>query len=183
MKRETKETVISITKCNERYVKTDIPFLTHMLDTLLRHANLDVCIEGKDLLGYDDHHLVEDIAITFGRYLNLLFKEDLKNRYAWSVIPMDDALALCSLDVSGRGGFYGSFSFKRNEIGGLALENVYHFFETFAREAKITLHLQLLRGENDHHKVEALFKALAKCLAIVLGGDSSIVSAKGFLDL
>ena len=97
---------------------------------------------------------------------------------------MDDALALCSMDVSGRGGFYGNLSFSREEIGGLALENVPHFFETLAKEARVTLHLYLLSGTNDHHKVEALFKALARCVAIALGRNvSGSVSTKGTLEL
>ena len=184
MERITRETKVVIKECDEGSVKSDVPFLTHMIDTFIRHSGLKVCIEGKDFLGYDDHHLVEDIAITLGRYLNKLFRDRLRNRFAWSLIPMDEALALCSMDVSGRGGFYGDLSFSREEIGGLALENVSHFFDTLAKEARITLHLRLLAGSNDHHKVEALFKAFARCVATVLGRDvDGSVTTKGILEL
>ena len=185
MRRETRETVVVVEPCEKEEVKVSIPFFKHMLETLLKHSGLKLCIEGEDLLGYDDHHLVEDVAIVLGRTLREMARKALEEgkleRYAWSLVPMDEALALCSLDFSGRGGFYGELSFSREEIGGLALENVSHFFSTLAREAGITLHLRLLVGENDHHKVEALFKALAKCLSTSFGTRGG-GSTKGTLE-
>ncbi len=183
MERKTRETCVKVYVCKESKVDVPIPFFKHMLETLTKHSALNLCIEGRDLLGYDDHHLVEDIAIVLGRFLRERFKEEGKERYAFSIIPMDEALALCSMDFSGRGSLYSDFSFNREEIGGLALENVEHFFSTLAREGGITLHLRLLAGKNDHHKVEALFKAFAKCLAQAFGKSSGKVSAKGTLDL
>ncbi|UXD21449.1 imidazoleglycerol-phosphate dehydratase [Ignicoccus pacificus DSM 13166] len=183
MKRVTRETSIEVEKCDTTQVVTPIPFFTHMLETLLKHSSLSLCINAEDLLGYDDHHVVEDVAIVLGRYLNTLFKKDLKRRFAWSVVPMDESLALCSLDVSGRGSFHYDFSFEREEIGGLATENVAHFFETIAREARITLHLRILSGTNDHHKIEALFKSFAICLGQSLGTWRGGGSTKGVLDL
>jgi imidazoleglycerol-phosphate dehydratase len=153
-----------------------------MLETLLKHSGLKLCISGKDLLGYDDHHLVEDVAIVLGRFLREKAKECLKERFAWSLVPMDEALARCAMDFSGRGGFYGSLAFEREEVGGLSLENVEHFFDTLAREAGLTLHLDLLKGKNDHHKVEALFKAFAKCLEKAFGTRGG-KSTKGIIDL
>ena len=186
VRRETRETYVSVEPCEESKVEVEIPFFKHMLETLLKHSGLKLCVEGKDLLGYDDHHLVEDVAIVLGRVLKEMAKERLEEgrleRFAWSIVPMDEALALCSMDFSGRGSFHGDFEFKREEIGGLALENVQHFFETLAREAGLTLHLRLLSGENDHHKAEALFKAFAKCLAQSFGTRGG-TSTKGLLDL
>ncbi len=183
IERKTRETVVRVWECDDRIVKTDVPFLTHMLDTLIRHSGLGICVEAKDLLKYDDHHLVEDVAIVLGKVLNEMFKKRLVERYAWSLIPMDESLALCSMDVSGRGAFYYDFKFEREEVGGLATENVSHFFDTLAREGKFTLHLMILRGSNDHHKIEALFKAFAHCLRRVFGLGGGVVSAKGLLEL
>ncbi len=186
MRRETRETVVEVKECNESKVNIEIPFFKHMLETLLKHSGLRLCVEGKDLLGYDDHHLVEDVAIVLGRFLREKARELEKlgelERFAWSLVPMDESLALCSLDFSGRGGFYGDLRFSREEIGGMALENVEHFFGTLAREAGMTLHLLLLAGKNDHHKVEALFKAFAKCLERVFGAKGG-GSTKGALEL
>ncbi|NPA84690.1 MAG: imidazoleglycerol-phosphate dehydratase [Crenarchaeota archaeon] len=186
MRRETRETYVAVESCKESKVEIEIPFLKHMLETLIKHSGLGLCIEGRDLLGYDDHHLVEDVAIVLGRTLRELAREASEEgrleRFAWSLVPMDEALALCSADFSGRGSFHGELSFARDEIGGLALENVGHFFETLAREAGMTLHLRLLAGSNDHHKAEALFKAFAKCLSQMFGTRGGI-SAKGFVDL
>ncbi len=183
MERRTRETFVKVEECGEPKVEVEIPFFKHMLETLIKHSNLNLCVYGKDLLGYDDHHLVEDVAIVLGRFLREKFKNEGKERFAFSIIPMDEALALCSMDFSGRGGFYGELKFEREEIGGLALENVEHFFSTLAREAGITLHLKLLEGKNEHHKVEALFKSFAKCLAQAFGKTSGKLSAKGLLDL
>ncbi|ALU11855.1 imidazoleglycerol-phosphate dehydratase [Ignicoccus islandicus DSM 13165] len=183
MKRTTRETEVEVKECDQPSVEIEIPFFKHMIETLIKHSKLNVCVKARDLQGFDDHHLVEDVAITFGRFLKELFRKELKNRFAWSIVPMDEALALCSVDVSGRGGFFGEMEFKREEIGGLALENVSHFFETLARESSVTLHLRLLSGSNDHHKVEALFKSLALCIAKLFDKETGVVSAKGVIDL
>ena len=183
MRRVTNETEVEVRVCKDQRVEVEIPFFRHMLETLLKHSKLNLCIYAKDLKGFDDHHLVEDVAIVLGRLIRELFKEDLQNRFSWSLVPMDEALALCSMDVSGRGGFFGEMKFEREEIGGLALENVEHFFQTLAREASITLHLKLLNGSNDHHKVEALFKAFALCLSQAFGKEIGTVSAKGLIDI
>ena len=183
MERKTRETYVRVEDCEEPKVEISIPFFKHMLETLIKHSKLKICVKGEDLLGYDDHHLVEDVAIVMGRFLKEKFKDEGKERFAFSIIPMDEALALCSIDFSGRGSLYADFSFNREEIGGLALENVEHFFSTLAREGGITLHLRLLAGKNEHHKVEALFKAFANCLAQAFGKSSGRVSAKGTLDL
>jgi imidazoleglycerol-phosphate dehydratase len=154
-----------------------------VLDSFLRHSGLELCISATDLKNYDDHHVVEDVAITLGRYINGIFKEKLKDRFAWSLIPMDDVLALCAMDVSGRGYPVLELNFKREEIGGLALENVSHFFETLSIEGKFNLHLKILNGSNEHHKVEALFKALGVCIGHCLGTRQALASTKGLLDL
>ncbi|ABU81987.1 imidazoleglycerol-phosphate dehydratase [Ignicoccus hospitalis] len=186
MERRTKETVVKVEKCERASADVEIPFFRHMLETFLKHSGLAACISARDLQGFDDHHLVEDVAIVLGRFLKEEFakkvEEGTLKRFTWSLVPMDEALARCALDVSGRGGFYGSMEFEREEIGGLALENVEHFFETLAREARITLHLDLLKGKNDHHKVEALFKAFAKCVSEALGYGGEL-STKGVIEI
>ena len=167
--RETGETHIRI--CVERGAgayrgETGIPFFDHMLDTFSRYSGLDVELRVEVLKPVDDHHVVEDVAIVLGRVLDLLLGErrGLK-RYGHAMIPMDDALVASAVDLARRPYFHlQGFRPKRSEIGGLALENVPHFFRTLSSEARVTLHILVFYGENDHHIVEAMFKAVGLAL-------------------
>ena len=163
--RETKETKVevelNIDQKGEVKVQTPVRFFNHMLTTMLYYMNSTSTVIAEDKLGYDDHHVVEDVAITLGE----AFKEALGDkrgirRFANAIIPMDDALVLVAVDISGRGVSNVELSLKREEIGGLAIENVFHFFQTFSYHSGVNLHVIQLRGFNTHHIIEASFKAV-----------------------
>ncbi|MEM0453777.1 MAG: imidazoleglycerol-phosphate dehydratase [Sulfolobales archaeon] len=168
-KRETNETLIevciNIDEVGPIEVSTPIPFLNHMLTTLLYYMNSSAAIKAVDKLGFDDHHIIEDIAITLGDALRdaLRDKSGIR-RYSFAIVPMDDALVLIAIDTSGRGGAYVNLKLDRESIGGIAVENVPHFIESFARSAGITIHLLQLNGSNTHHVIEASFKGLGMTL-------------------
>lgn len=167
--RETKETTVRVEVAlegsGEYRVSTTIPMLDHMLEQLARHGQLDITIEASGDTDRDAHHLVEDVAITLGRALDEALGERRGiERFGHAIVPLDESLALVALDLSGRGYAAVSVDFERTEIGGLPMENVSHFLTSLANEARMTLHVQILAGNNDHHKLEAIFKALARCL-------------------
>ncbi|MEM0016084.1 MAG: imidazoleglycerol-phosphate dehydratase [Saccharolobus sp.] len=163
--RETKETRIEvyldIDRKGEINVSTPIPFFNHMLTTLLYYMNSTGTINAIDKLPYDDHHIIEDVAIALGQALNeaLGDKKGIR-RFSHTIIPMDEALVLASIDISGRGMAFVDLNLRREEIGGMATENVYHFFQSFAYNSGITIHIRQLNGYNTHHIIEASFKAL-----------------------
>lgn len=176
--RETKETLVevflNIDEVGPIDVTTPIPFFNHMLTTLLYYMNSTANVKAVDKLGLDDHHIVEDVAITLGE----VFKEALGDkigikRYSSTVIPMDEALILVAIDISGRGGCYANLKLGRGVVGGLSVENVLHFAESLARTSGVTIHLVQLSGMNTHHIIEALFKGLG----ITLYDASRITSA------
>ncbi len=167
--RETKETRVEVEldldTPGEVEVKTPVPFFNHMLHTLLFYMRTTSRVMGEDKQGYDDHHIVEDVAITLGQ----AFKEALGNkegikRFSHQIVPMDEALVMLALDISGRPYSRVELRLKRENVGGLSTENVPHFFNSFASNAGVTLHLIQLSGENDHHVIEASFKALGLAL-------------------
>ncbi|WWQ60189.1 imidazoleglycerol-phosphate dehydratase [Sulfolobus tengchongensis] len=187
MIRETKETRIEvfldIDRKGEVKVSTPIPFFNHMLTTLLSYMNVTATIAATDKLPYDDHHVIEDVGITLG----LAIKEALGDkrgikRFSHQIIPMDDALILVAIDISGRGMAFVNLNLKRSNIGGMATENVSHFFQSFAYNSGITLHVNQLNGYNTHHIIEASFKALGLALydatRII---DNEIRSTKGVI--
>jgi len=147
------------------HVSTTIPMLDHMLEQLARHGQLDITIDASGDTDRDAHHLVEDVAITLGRALDEALGDRRGiERFGHAIVPLDEALALVALDLSGRGYAAVNVEFERTEIGGLPMENVAHFLTSLANEARMTLHVQVLAGANDHHKLEAIFKGLARAL-------------------
>ncbi|MEM0360861.1 MAG: imidazoleglycerol-phosphate dehydratase [Sulfolobales archaeon] len=186
-KRETNETLVevflNIDEVGPIDVSTPIPFFNHMLTSLLYYMNSTATVKTIDKLGLDDHHVVEDTAITLGE----VFKEALGDkagikRYSSMAVPMDDALVLVAIDISGRGGCYADLKLSRESIGGLSTENVQHFFESLARTSGVTIHLIRLRGANTHHVIEATFKGLGMTLyeaSRIVG--TSVRSVKGSL--
>lgn len=185
--RETKETKVEIEldidQKGEVRVQTPVKFFNHMLSTLLYYMNSTSTVIAEDKLGYDDHHVVEDVAITLGE----AFKEALGDkrgirRFANEIVPMDDALVLVAVDISGRGVSNIELNLQRSEIGGLAVENVFHFFQTFSYHSGVNLHVIQLRGTNTHHIIEASFKALGMSLyeaSRIISQD--VLSLKGSL--
>ncbi len=185
--RETKETKIEIfldiDRRGEIKVSTPIPFFNHMLSTLFTYMNCTATVNAIDKLSYDDHHVIEDVAITLGKALEeaLGDKRGIK-RFSHAIVPMDEALILVSIDISSRGMAFVNLDLKREEIGGMAIENVFHFFQSFAYNSGITLHIVQLNGFNTHHIIEASFKGLGMTLydatRII---DNEIRSTKGVL--
>ncbi len=143
---------------------TGIEFFDHMLEAFAKHGlfNLEVKAEGD--IEVDDHHTVEDVGILLGEAINeaLGDKKGIK-RMAHALVPMDESLAMVAIDISGRSYTVLNLPFKKSKVGQLSTENVGHFLESLARTGKINLHARC-EGENDHHQIEALFKALARAL-------------------
>lgn len=166
VKRQTKETNISLElnidgsgKCE---TNTGIIMFDHLLAQLTRHGVFDIKISAT---GDDQHHLVEDVAICLGRAFGEALGEKRGIvRMANAAVPMEDALALVAVDIGGRGYTVLDLPFSENDMSGFATDLVRHFLESFALEARLNLHAKILYGVNDHHKAEALFKALGRAL-------------------
>lgn len=145
--------------------KTGVGFFDHMLDLFAKHGYFDLHVRCDGDLHIDDHHTIEDVGIALGQ----AFKEALGdkafiNRYGSAYVPMDEALARAVVDLSGR--FYLSYdaTFVRNRIGAMSTEMVKHFWYSFAEHNPMNLHISVLTGTNEHHKIEAMFKATARAL-------------------
>ncbi|MFC1923787.1 imidazoleglycerol-phosphate dehydratase HisB [Chloroflexota bacterium] len=166
IKRETKETSVilefGIDGEGNFNITTGIRMFDHLLSQLARHGAFDLKLSAS---GDDSHHLVEDVALCLGQAFNqaLVDKKGIV-RMAHAIVPMDDALALVSVDIGGRGYAATEAPFNEKTIAELPSDLVHHFLESFASEARINLHTKLIRGSNDHHKAEAIFKALARAL-------------------
>jgi len=165
-------------------IKTGIGFLDHLLDALGRHARLDLKLTCEGDLQVDDHHTAEDCALALGEALDRALGERRGiTRFGWALAPLDEALARAVVDLSGRPFADVALDLTREAIGGLACENVGHFLRSFATAARLTLHVDVLKGENDHHRAEAAFKATALALrqAVALSGFDDVPSTKGTL--
>jgi len=178
VERETKETRVILDLRLDGQATYDIsstiPMLDHMLEQLARHGRLDLTVKATGDTDRDAHHLVEDVAIALGEALDESLGERRGiARFGHAIVPLDEALALVALDLSGRSHAAVDVVFERPEIGGLPMENVAHFLETFANRGRLTLHVRCLAGDNDHHKLEAIFKALARALRQAVALDSS----------
>jgi imidazoleglycerol-phosphate dehydratase len=174
--RRTKETSVkaevNIDGSSQYEITTGILFFDHMLCQLAQHGVFDLKISAN---GPDQHHVVEDVAITLGRAFNQALgdKQGIV-RMADAVVPMDEAVALVALDISGRGNAIIETSIKEAVISEMHSDLVHHFFISFAQEARINIHAWVLSGKNDHHKAEALFKALARALDMATRLDPRI---------
>ena len=189
--RETGETSISlelgIDGTGAHEVATGIVMLDHMIGQLARHGAFDIKLSSAAKMDPDGHHTVEDVAIALGQAFNQALGDKKGiTRMAHAFVPLDEALAMVSVDIGGRGFPVIETNFGPQAIGDLLPDLVRHFFETLAREARINLHAQILRGVNDHHKVESLFKALARALDGATRLDSRIAgelpSTKGVIE-
>ena len=146
-------------------VATGVGFLDHMLDSLARHGLFDLEVRATGDLHVDTHHTVEDVAIALGQAFHQAIGDGRGiRRMGHAIVPLDEALALVAVDLSGRGVSEVEIPLDGPTVGGLPAQMVPHFFRSVAVEAKVNLHVQVLKGANDHHKVEACFKALAKAL-------------------
>lgn len=185
--RETSETQINLSlqldgRANLS-IRSGIGFFDHMLEALAFHGGFDLDLKCEGDLHVDSHHVVEDVGLCLGA----AFKEALGNktgiqRFASTITPMDESLVLVAIDISNRPYLVENLRFNSSRLGRMETENIKEFLRAFAMSAGITLHIDLMRGENDHHKAEAVFKGLGRALkeACRLVG-TGIVSTKGVL--
>ncbi|MDQ3816780.1 MAG: imidazoleglycerol-phosphate dehydratase HisB [Acidobacteriota bacterium] len=189
VQRRTKETdvrvALNLDGSGSARVSTGVPFLDHMLELLARHGLFDLEVECRGDLEIDDHHTVEDIAISLGRAL----KEALGDkagiaRYGEATVPMDEALCRAVIDLSGRFYLVYEVETRRHTIGNFSVELAEHFWRSFAEAARCNLHIDCLRGRNTHHILEGTFKATARALRQAVERDArvkGVLSTKGVL--
>ncbi len=186
VKRETLETRVEVEMnldgSGKGNVWTGIKFLDHQLRTLSKHSLIDLDIKAEGDLS---HHIIEDVALTLGEALTkALGKKKGIFRYGWAITPMDDALVLVSIDIGGRSYVVLDLDLKGSAIEDMESEDIKHFLFSFAQTAKMNLHAKILYGDNNHHKAEALFKALALSLRQAVStdprrGEGEVPSLKG----
>ena len=164
-------------------IKTGLGFLDHMLGAFARHGRFDLELVASGDTEVDDHHTVEDCAIVLGRALDeALGDRNGITRFGYAYAPLDESLTRAVIDLSGRPWPEVSIEFARDTIGEVATENIIHFLNSFAVEGRMALHVDLIRGQNDHHKAESAFKALAIALRSAASqSDGGIPSTKGTL--
>ena len=184
--RNTRETDITATLCldgsGQADIRTGIGFFDHMLTALAVHASFDLTLRAEGDLAVDAHHTVEDTGIVLGDALKKALGSTPVERYGSFYIPMDEALGFASLDISGRPFLHWDCELASPMIGSFDTQTAEEFFRAFAMHAGITLHLQVPYGKNDHHKLEALFKALGHALqAAGKPRDGAVLSTKGVL--
>ena len=187
--RKTKETDIrvelNLDGSGQSNVSIGVPFLEHMLDLFAKHGLFNLQIVCKGDLEIDDHHSVEDIAITLGQALvQALGDKAGINRYGEALVPMDEALCRSVIDLSGRFYLVYEVQTRRQMIGNFSVELAEHFWRSFAETAKFNLHIDCLRGRNTHHILEGTFKATARALRKAVERNSRVVgvpSTKGSL--
>lgn len=167
--RTTRETRVEIRLCvdgsGDATIATGIGFLDHMLDSLARHARFDLWVQAEGDLQVDQHHTTEDVGLTLGQALTQALGERRGiRRFGHAIVPLDEALALVAIDLGGRPWATVDLPFHGTTIGAMSSELIPHFLQSFAMEGRFALHAKLLAGENDHHRAEATFKALARAL-------------------
>ena len=180
------EIILNLDGTGQADIDTGVGFLDHMLQALARHARFDLTVRAKGDLHIDEHHTVEDVGIVLGRALSQALG-DRKGitRMGHAIVPMDEALALVAVDFGGRGYFEFDGEFSTERIGQVGTSLIPHFLESVALEGRLNLHARLLAGIDDHHRAEAIFKALARALDMATQIDprlaGQVPSTKGTL--
>lgn len=180
--RKTKETDISVTinldGTGNNAISTGVGFFDHMLDGFARHGLFDLTVEAKGDLFVDCHHTVEDTGIVLGQaVLQAVGDKKGIKRYGHMFLPMDETLALCAIDLSGRPYLNFQAEFANDRIGDMDTEMIREFFYAVSYSAMMNIHLKILDGENSHHKAEALFKAFGKALDMATAGEPRLRGA------
>jgi len=189
IKRNTKETDICLSLNLDGHgtaeLSTGIPFLDHMLEQIARHGLIDLSVKATGDLEIDAHHTVEDIGICFGEALHDAVGDKAGIvRYGHAYVPLDEALSRVVLDLSGRPGLEYRVDFPKETVGGFDIELFKEFFQAVSNHGRITLHIDALCGNNNHHIIETVFKAFGRALRMAVESDprqSGIPSTKGAL--
>ena len=186
IKRETKETQIQLNlniDGNGTFTgSSGIGFFDHMLTAFAVHGGFDIALDMNGDLEVDGHHSVEDLGIVLGQAFARVLDKSQIVRFGSFYVPMDESLAFCTLDISGRAYLHFDAAFTNQSVGAFDCCLVEEFFRAFAMNSGITLHIRLEYGSNDHHKIEAIFKAVAHALQIaVTVRDGGVLSSKGVL--
>ncbi len=188
--RDTKETQITVTVNldgeGRLNCETGVPFLDHMLDQVARHGLIDLDIQAVGDLHIDDHHTVEDLGITLGQAFDQAIGDKRGiHRYGHAYVPLDEALSRVVIDFSGRPGLFMDVEFTRASIGRLDTQLFWEFFQGFVNHARVTLHIDNLKGFNAHHQAETIFKAFGRALRMAVEPDPRMAgqmpSTKGCL--
>lgn len=188
--RKTNETNVNISLnidgTGQREINTPVGFLSHMLDLFGKGGLFDLTVKATGDTWIDEHHTVEDIGIVLGEaFAKALGEKKSINRYGFFILPMDEALATVAIDFAGRYSFRFECQFIREKVGDLPTELIKHFWDAFAQNAKANLFIKVKYGENDHHKTEAIFKAMARAIRMACKIDkrtlNRIPSTKGKL--
>lgn len=189
LERKTKETAIAVSLdldgSGDADISTGIGFLDHLFEALAKHSQIELSLSCAGDLHIDDHHTAEDCGIVVGRVLDkALGDRSGIRRFGYAYAPLDEALARAVIDISGRPYADVNLGLRREAIGDLACENVGHVLSSLAITARITLHVDVLKGENDHHRAEAAFKAVAVALREALSRTASreVPSTKGIIE-
>jgi imidazoleglycerol-phosphate dehydratase len=188
VERHTSETEIRLTLdldgSGSTAIDTGLGFFDHMLTALIRHGRFDLELACSGDLHVDDHHTVEDCGLALGQALDQALGDRRGiRRFAHAYAPLDEALARVVVDLSGRPSPHVALGLSRPKIGDVAAENLGHFFQSFAIAGRMALHVDVLKGQNDHHRAEAAFKAAALALkdAVAMTAHGDIPSTKGLL--
>jgi len=186
IERKTNETEISVTLgldgTGQANVQTGIGFLDHLLDALARHGRFDLDLHCKGDLEVDDHHTAEDCGLALGAVIREALGDRVGiERFGSAYAPLDEALARAVVDISGRPHASIDLGLTRERLGELSCENIPHVLSSLATAAELTLHVDVLKGDNDHHRAEAAFKAVALALraAVRPSGFGDVPSTKG----
>lgn len=188
--RKTNETDINLSLkidgIGKRKIDIPVGFLSHMLDLFAKHGLFDLNVKAKGDMYIDEHHTVEDIGIVLGEaFTKALDNKKGIKRYGFFILPMDETLATVAVDFAGRYSFHFDCPFAREKVGDLSTELIKHFWDAFAQNAKANLYIKVENGENDHHKIEAIFKATARAIRMAAEYDTrtknQLPSTKGKL--
>lgn len=180
--RDTLETQITVSVnldgTGQRTFETGIPFLEHMLDQVARHGLIDMQINANGDLEIDDHHTVEDLGITLGQAVaEAIGDRKGIRRYGHAYVPLDEALSRVVIDFSGRPGLVYNVEYVRGRVGDFDVDLFREFFQGFVNHARVTLHIDNLRGDNAHHQAETIFKAFGRALRVAMEADERMSGA------
>jgi len=189
VERNTNETRIKVSVnldgSGQFRIQSGLPFLEHMLEQVARHGLIDMDIVADGDLHIDAHHTVEDLGITLGQAVDKALDKTGIRRYGHAYVPLDEALSRVVIDFSGRPGLEYHIPFKRSSVGDFDVDLFHEFFQGFVNHAKVTLHIDNLRGHNAHHQIETVFKAFGRALRMAIEADQrmqgTVPSTKGTL--